>query len=93
MVRTTRNLELFDKKPGFFLITIFDKELMPFWKMLLWLKLLLNAKFKDYHLSVFQKLRYSDTCNQVKSCTKHGRPGQSHHELTIFLMEVHYTIT
>ena len=30
--------------------------------------LMLNYWFLDYHLSVFQKLRYSDTCNQVKSC-------------------------
>ena len=29
MVQTTRNFELFDKKPGFF-ITIFDKKLTPF---------------------------------------------------------------
>ena len=38
------------------------------------LKLLFNAKlsFEDYHLLVFQKLRHSDTCNQVKSCTKPG---------------------
>ena len=34
-VQTTRNFELFDKKPGFFLITIFDKELTPFWKTVL----------------------------------------------------------
>ena len=37
-------------------------------------KLLIN----DYHLSVFQKVRLSDTCNQVKSdTTKHGRLNQS----------------
>ena len=41
MVQTTRNFELFDqkkkkkkKKTGFF-ITIFDKELTPFWKTFL----------------------------------------------------------
>ena len=44
---------------------------MPFWNTFLWLKQLFDAK--DYHLSVFQKLRHSDTCNQVKSCTKHSR--------------------
>ena len=46
MVQTTRNFELSDKKKkknGFFL-TIFDKELTPFWKTFLWLKLLFNAK-------------------------------------------------
>ena len=32
----------FDKKP--FFITIFDKELTPFWKRFLYLKLLFNAK-------------------------------------------------
>ena len=32
--------------------------------------------FTDYHLPVFQKLRWSNTFNQVKSCTKHGRPNQ-----------------
>ena len=28
---------------------------------------------KDFHLSLFQKLRYSDTCSQLKSCSKHDR--------------------
>ena len=32
---------------------------------------------------MFQKLQQSDTCNQVKSCTKHGRPDQSQRELTV----------
>ena len=36
--------------------------------------LMLNHQFPDYHLSVFQKLWQPDTCNEVKSCTKHGRP-------------------
>ena len=35
MVQTTRNFELFDKKKTRFFITIFDKELTPFWKTLL----------------------------------------------------------
>ena len=46
---------------------------------------MLNYLFKDYHLSVFQKLRPSNTCNQVKSCTKHGRSDQSQRELTVAL--------
>ena len=46
---------------------------------------MLNYQFKDYHLSVFQKLRHSDTCKQVESCTKHGRPDQSQRELTVAL--------
>ena len=29
---------------------------------------------------MFQKIRHSGTCNQVKSCTKHGRPDQSQRE-------------
>ena len=33
LVETTRNFELFDKKRVF--ITIFDKELTPFWKTFL----------------------------------------------------------
>ena len=48
MVQTTRNYELFDKKKKkkkkTFFITIFDKELTPFWKIFLYLKLLFNAK-------------------------------------------------
>ena len=35
---------------------------------------------------MFQKLRHSDTCNQVKSCTKHGRPDQSQRELNVALI-------
>ena len=34
---------------------------------------------------MFQKLRHSVTCNQVKSCTKHGRPVLSQRELTVAL--------
>ena len=34
---------------------------------------------------MFQKLQQSDTCNPVKSCTKHGRPDQSQRELTVAL--------
>ena len=73
-----------------FVLTIFDKELTPCWKTFLWPELSFNAKlyqFKDwaYHLSVFQKLRHSDTCNRVKSCTKHGRPDQSQRKLTVAL--------
>ena len=34
MAQTTRNFELFDKKPGF-LKTILDKALAPFWKTFL----------------------------------------------------------
>ena len=49
---------------------------------------MLNYYDKDYHLSVFQKLRHSDTCNQVKSCTKDGKPDQSQRELTVALSSV-----
>ena len=34
-----------------------------------------------------QKLRHSDTCNQVKSCTKRGRPVQSQWEAIVAWME------
>ena len=74
----------------FFIYNHFLTEMTPFWKTLLQLKLLFmlhyqHDQFKDYHLSAFQKLRHSDTCNQVKSCTKHGRPDQSQRELTVAL--------
>ena len=42
MVQTTQNFELLYKKPGFY--NHFDKELTPFWKTFLLLKLLFNAK-------------------------------------------------
>ena len=63
-------------------ITVFNKELTHFgrhfcsWNYCL----MLNYQFKNYHLSVFQKWQHSNTCNQVKSCTKHGRPDQSQRE-------------
>ena len=31
---------------------------------------------QELNVKLFQKLRYSDTCNHVKSCTKYGRPKQ-----------------
>ena len=64
-------------------LTIFDKKLTPFWKTFLWLKQLFDAKILIQRLSSFRvpKLRHSDTCNQVKSCTKHGRPDQSQRKL------------
>ena len=40
MVWNIQNFVLFDKK----WLTIFDKVLMPFWKMFLWLKQLFDAK-------------------------------------------------
>ena len=47
IVQTARNFELFDKKKikknGSF-ITSFDKELTPFWKTFLYLKLFSNAE-------------------------------------------------
>ena len=52
VVQTTRNYELFDKKIGFFK-TIFDKALMPFWKIFLQLKQLFNAKLFISRLSSF----------------------------------------
>ena len=52
MVQTTRNFELFDKKPVFF-ITIFDKELTPFWKTFLQLKLFSNAKLSNLLTIIF----------------------------------------
>ena len=40
MVQTIQNIELFDKK----WLTNFDKVLMSFWKMCLWLKQFFDAK-------------------------------------------------
>ena len=33
-------------------------------------------QISDYYLLVFQLLSFFDTCNQVKSCTKHDGPDQ-----------------
>ena len=70
-------------------LTIFDKVLTPCWKTFLWLKQLFDAKILiqnyHYHLSVFHKLRLSDRCNWVRSCTKYGRPDQSQRKLTVAL--------
>ena len=56
MVRTKRIFELFDKKKKKkerFFITILEKELTPFWKTFLGLKLLFNAKLLIKRLSSF----------------------------------------
>ena len=69
-----------------FYVTIADgKVLTLFCKTFLWLKQLRDAKIliQDYNLSVFKKLRNSDTCNQVKSSTKHGRPDLFQWKLTV----------
>ena len=53
MVQTTRNFELFDKKPGAFK-NRFDKALTPrIWKTFLWLKQFLNAKLLISRLPSF----------------------------------------
>ena len=46
-----------------------------------------NSNSKTIIFQVFQKLRHSDTCNQVKSCIKHGRPDQSQRKLTVALKQ------
>ena len=53
IVQTTPNFELFDRKNVFVFITIFEKELIPFWKPFLYLKLLFNAKLSIQRLSSF----------------------------------------
>ena len=73
MVRTIQNVVLLDKK----WLTIFDKVLTPFWKTFLCLKQLFDAKIS------IQSVQCSDTCNQVKSCTEHGRPDHSPRKLTV----------
>ena len=47
--------------------------------------LMLKYYSKEYHLSLMQKLWQSDTCNQVKSCTKHGRSNQLQRKHTVAL--------
>ena len=86
MVQTTRNFELFDKKRGFFYYHFWQRvdailENVPVGEIIFYAKLLIQR------LSSFsvQKLRHPDTCNQVKSCTKRGRPDQSQRELTVAL--------
>ena len=53
MVQTLRNFELFDKKPGFKKYTNFEKAKTPFWKALLWLNQLFNAKLMICRLPYF----------------------------------------
>ena len=48
---------------------------------------MLKCKFKDYHLSVFQKLRWSETCNKVKSCTNMAADPISLTKITVALNE------
>ena len=69
-------------------LTIFNKVLSHFGRRFCdWNNcLMLKYQFKDYYLSVFQKLRHPDMHNQVKSCTKHGRPDQSQQKLTVDLV-------
>ena len=50
MIKTIQNFVLFDKK----WLTIFDKMLMPFWKMFLWLKQLFNAKISVHQTFIVQ---------------------------------------
>ena len=92
MVQTTRNFELFDKKKKKKKNRVFIIFLTKSWhhfedvSVADYYCLLLNYWFKYYHLSVFQKLRHSDTCNQVKSCTKYGRPDKSQRDFNVALM-------
>ena len=73
-VGNIHDFEFFGKK----LLTIFEKVLTPFWKTFLQQKQLFDVKvLKDYHLSLLQKLQLSVTCNQVKTCIKHGISNQS----------------
>ena len=69
MVRTIQSFELFEEKKW---LENFGKRFCNCIN-----SLMLNYEFKDYHLSVFQKLWESNTCNQVKSGTKYGSPNQS----------------
>ena len=69
----------FDKKSSFTMLTIFDILLAPILKEVSVSETInpcqnprLHCEIKYFYLSLFQKLRKSDTCNKVKSCSKHG---------------------
>ena len=66
---------------------IFDKALTPFWKTFLLLNQLSNAQLFIWRLQSFSvpKIMVVDTYNQVKSCTKHGRPNPFWRKLTVAL--------
>ena len=74
--KNVQNFELFEEKKTGFLKTIFVKALLPFFKTLLSLKQLFDGKLLLFRLLSFSvpKVMVTDTCNQVKNCTKHGRP-------------------
>ena len=82
MVQTTRCFELFWQKKRVF-YNHFWQRVDAILEDVSFAAIVFNAK--DYHLSLFQTLWHSDTCNQVKSCTKQGRPDQSQRELTVAL--------
>ena len=93
MVQTTQNVDVefsffffFFFKLGFF-ITILTKSWHHFGRCFCsWnYCLMLNCQFKGNHFLVFQNLWHADTCNQVKSYNKHGRPNQSRQELAVAL--------
>ena len=59
-----------------FFKTIFDKAMTPLWKTFLQLKQLFNAKLLIFRLPSFSgpKSTVVRHCNQVKKCSRHGRP-------------------
>ena len=70
----TKFWALWPKKTLFFKI-IFDKALTYFLEDVLYLKQLFTAKLLNWRLPSFSVPKImSDTCNHVKSRTKHGRP-------------------
>ena len=78
MIRTTQNMEFFDKK-SFTMLTILTIVYATFeigfcnWNT----KMVQNKELKDFHLAFIQKLRLSDMRNQIQSCIKHGRSHMS----------------
>ena len=87
MVRTILNFVfVFFKK----WLSIFDKVLTPFWKTFLGLKQLFDAKIFIQRLSSFSVPKITalrQVCNQIKSCTKHGRPDQSQRKRIVALRD------
>ena len=50
--------------------------------------LMKNYKFSNYHFSVSQKWWQSNMYNQVKSCTKHGRPVWNTKSVTLIIQNI-----
>ena len=86
IVQTTQNFELLMKKQVFY--NHFRQRVDAILEDISVAKFIVKCYAFNLKTIIFQcskKLRHSDTCNQVQSCTKHGRPDQTQQELTVAL--------